>query len=196
MPHERLGAGRSFSALGVTRWDLAGFAWGMAEATFFVLVPDVLLTALALQDHRRAQRACLFAVTGALLGGALMHGAGILAPEGAKRFLLHLPGIHPWVLDQVGMELQTHGVMAVFLGPLQGIPYKIYAVLSGQEGLRFLPLMLVSMPARLLRFSLLTALAAAGGRVLRPLSLRGKLMVHVCLWVGFYVMYFIRMLKA
>ncbi len=193
MPYERSGPGRSFPAVGVTRWDLAAFAWGLAESTFFVLVPDVLLTAMALKEPRRAQRACLFAVAGALLGGGLMYTAGLHAPEGARRFLLYLPGIHPGLLETVRANLQDYGLMALFLGPLRGIPYKIYATLSGAAGIHLLPLMLVSIPARLLRFSLLSALAGLCGRGLRPLSVRWQFMIHGALWTGFYAAYFILM---
>ena len=45
-------------------------AWGLAEATFFFIVPDVLLSRLVLSDWRLCARACLWAVAGALVGAA------------------------------------------------------------------------------------------------------------------------------
>jgi hypothetical protein len=46
--------------------------WGLAEATLFFIVPDVWLTLITVWSPRKALIACLFALLGALAGGALM----------------------------------------------------------------------------------------------------------------------------
>ena len=63
------------------RW-LNGLAasWGAAEATLFFIVPDVLLSRMALQDRRRALQACLWALAGALAGGTLVWMLGYADP--------------------------------------------------------------------------------------------------------------------
>ncbi len=48
---------------------LTSLIWGFAEATFFFIVPDVLLTLIALKNWRLATRACLWSLGGALIGG-------------------------------------------------------------------------------------------------------------------------------
>ena len=44
------------------------FAWGFLEATFFFIVPDVLLTLIACRMLRPALKASVAALTGALIG--------------------------------------------------------------------------------------------------------------------------------
>ena len=81
----------------VTRRGLilvGALAWGFAEATLFFIVPDVLLTLVATTDGRLALVACLFAVCGALLGGALMYAWGAEDAVGAKAVLERLPAVH------------------------------------------------------------------------------------------------------
>lgn len=53
-------------------WAWWAFAWGLAEATFFFIVPDVFTTRLALQDFKRALISCIFTLAGALLGGVTL----------------------------------------------------------------------------------------------------------------------------
>ena len=53
-------------------------------------------------------------------------------------------------------EIDDDGVKATFFGPITGRPYKIYAVYAGAKGISFPSFLLVSIPARLLRFILLT----------------------------------------
>jgi hypothetical protein len=43
-------------------------------------------------------------------------------------------------------------VWAVFLGPIRTTPYKIYAALAPAAGVAVAPLLVVTVPARLLRF--------------------------------------------
>src|SRR5437868_1692315 len=72
-----------------TRWPAssrrwAALAWGYAEATLFFLVPDVLLSWVALRDPRAAGVACFWALAGALLGGATMYAWGAADPGTAR----------------------------------------------------------------------------------------------------------------
>lgn len=48
---------------------IAAFCWGLAEATFFFIVPDVLLTAITIVSVPRALRALVFSLLGATIGG-------------------------------------------------------------------------------------------------------------------------------
>ena len=65
-------------------WRAAAFLWGVAEASFFFLVPDILLS-LVVQKRgvRPASDAACFAVAGACLGGLIVWpGAGIRPARG------------------------------------------------------------------------------------------------------------------
>jgi membrane protein YqaA with SNARE-associated domain len=165
--------------------------WGFAEATLFFLVPDVLLSAIALRRPRLAWIACLVAVAGALPGGALMDRWGERDAPAARRALDRLPAISTAMIERVGRELEVSGAAALFVGPTRGTPYKIYAVESGARAMPLGRFLAVSVPARLLRFALVTALAAFCARRLFPRASPARLYA-ICLvaWTGFYSLYF------
>src|SRR5437879_12786497 len=81
-------------------WSLwAGFVWGFAEATLFFIVPDVLLTFIALYSFRRSVKVLAFILLGALVGGTLMFYTGQRSPEQAKSVVLRFPFVSPPMLD-------------------------------------------------------------------------------------------------
>ena len=51
---------------------LLALLWGLAEATFFFIVPDVFLSLVAILGGWRTWRHIVAAIFGALLGGALL----------------------------------------------------------------------------------------------------------------------------
>ncbi len=164
--------------------------WGFAEATVFFLVPDVLLTWIALHDRGRAIRACLAALAGALLGGALMFAWGARDPVAARALLDRVPSISRGMIERVEGEIAERGAVATVLGPLRGTPYKIYAALSGEKGEGLARFLAVSVLARLPRFLLLTLAAAGVSALLRGWSLGRKRALHAALWGAFYGAYF------
>jgi membrane protein YqaA with SNARE-associated domain len=170
---------------------IAAALWGFAEATFFFLVPDVALTAIAIYDWRLAALACLAALAGALAGGSLMYCLGSRRHAPTRAFLLRLPGIGKPMLERVGDEVTRRRFLAVLTGPLSGTPYKIYAVEAGRQGLAFAGFLLITIPARLIRFALVTALAAWLAHAVVPLlPLPWKLAVWAASWSVFYAWYF------
>ena len=161
--------------------------WGAAEATLFFIVPDVFLSWLALSDRRQALVACLYAVLGALVGGTIMWAWGRNDPEAARATLDLVPAIADSTIARVQRQLDETGITALFLGPLSGIPYKIYAVEAAQAGIGLLVFLAVSVPARLMRFVAVAFVIGALGQVLqRRLSLRAVRIVLVACWVVFY----------
>jgi len=172
---------------------LVAFAWGFAEATFFFLLPDVFLTALAARNLGAAVRATLAALAGALLGGTVMYAFGHAAPERARALLDAVPAIGPALVASVRAQLAAHGLLALALGPARGTPYKIYAVEWGARGGSLPAFLLVSVPARWLRFLLTTLVAAAAMRVLAPWTGR-RAHVELALlglaWAVVYAAYF------
>ena len=192
MPDERVGRRGEFSALGVSA---AAAAWGLAEATLFFIVPDVLLTWLALDRPRTAWIACGWALAGAVAGGVAMYALGAGRAEETIALLERVPAVSTEMIDRVRRELTAHGLTAVFVGPLTGTPYKIYAVQSGALGVGLPLFVLASAPARLLRFAILTGLVAlVGHRLLGRWRLAVRRAIHVALWAAFYTWYFWRFL--
>lgn len=165
--------------------------WGLAEATVFFIVPDVLLSWLALRSLRGALIACLFALLGALVGGTAIWLIAQQDPESLRRLFALIPAIDSGMIDSVHSQLATDGLVALFIGPLIGTPYKIYALEAAVLQLGFLPFLLVSIPARLIRFVLVASLVAALNHGLsRRFSVRQRQGLLVACWVVFYAWYF------
>lgn len=169
----------------------AAVVWALAEATFFFIVPDVLLTAVAVEDRRRALAASLWAVPGALLGGVLMYAWGTQSIAGAETFLDRVPAVGIDMIRQVRIDLATEGLQAMFLGPLLGRPYKIYAVEAGGMGIALPWMILVSIPARWIRFAALSWITATISRKLaRTWSRAARYTLLAACWSIFYSLYF------
>lgn len=189
MPDDRPGRGGPLPQMGI---NLAALFWGFAEATFFFIVPDVLLSWIALDRIRAAWAACLWATLGALIGGAVMYAWGAVAVNTASATLDYVPAISPQMCDSVAEQIRTQGAGALFVGPLTGTPYKIYAVQAGGAHLGLLPFLLISVPARLVRFALVTGLTILVCYLFPRLTLFARRSVHVVLWTIFYAWYFSR----
>ncbi len=171
--------------------DVLAFLWGLAEATVFFIVPDVLITHAALRGWTAGLRTALFAVAGALPGGLIMYLLGAHWPQEMRALLDLVPAVSSQMIDGVADQIARFGYLAVFLGPLWGAPYKLYAALAPQ-GVLSLPLfLLLSLPARLLRFVLLALLAAGIGQWLRQLfGRRAALIAWAAAWTVFYAAWF------
>ena len=165
-------------------------AWGFAEATFFFVVPDVWLSFLAIESFTAGIAGSLAALAGALHGGAIFWLWGRNNEVSAKAFLSKVPAIGPELVAKVADQLVTRGITAVLSGPLQGIPYKIYAVESGARNRSLAAFLLISIPARYIRFFFAVAAFALAGKYLLPFGLQGKRIAVAVFWIVFYGLYF------
>lgn len=164
--------------------------WGLAEATLFFIVPDVLLSAVALRSRRKALELCLWALAGALVGGTLMYLWGARAPEQVWTLLSWVPAVSEPMMTSVSLALLDTGVWATIWGPLSGTPYKLYAALAPSAEISLGLFLLVSIPARLIRFVLLSLVAAwLAERWLTSLSYRQRLGWLLSFWVIFYALF-------
>lgn len=168
----------------------ACFTWGLAEATFFFLVPDVLLSWVALDQPRAAWQGCWRALAGALVGGTAMYLWGSVDVQAALTLLEGIPAISRAMCDEVAQALQTDGLLAMILGPIQGTPYKVFAVQAGAAHLGWFDFLVLSVPARVVRFALVTGLAVISCRLVPWASLRLRRTAHLILWGVFYSWYF------
>ncbi|NNL87792.1 MAG: hypothetical protein HKP25_01870 [Marinicaulis sp.] len=172
-------------------WFAAAFLWGLAEATFFFIVPDVLLTAsVILFGLAFALRLAGAAVIGAILGGAIMWRWGAAEPEAAREFLLSIPLVGDDLLSRASDEMKSLWPVNLTLGAVTGAPYKIYAVEVGAGGVNFWPFMIVSFFARLARFALLIGLFTGGYLTLRRFGrARWDWRFHGGVWLAVYAAY-------
>ena len=100
--------------------------WGFAEATLFFIVPDVLLTFIAIRHGwRQAAMASLAAAAGATIGGALMYAWAASDPASARGAIDFVPAISAALLERAKDALARDGLAAMFIGAFTGAPYKV-----------------------------------------------------------------------
>jgi membrane protein DedA with SNARE-associated domain len=177
--------------MGPVRLHLFALLWGVAEATLFFVVPDVLLTYIAATKERRtALMACIFALTGALLGGFAMYFWAQYNSSQALFVLASVPAISGELINSVGLALQIDGLASLFPGAIAGRPYKVFAVQAGIQGFSPLAFLAVSIPARLFRWMSLMLIAWVLGRILNGLGSQ-KLARNIVIfsWVVFYAVF-------
>jgi len=173
-------------------WILwAGLVWGFAEATLFFIVPDVLLTLIALFSFRRSARVLICIMLGALAGGTIMFYLGASKPEQAKAVVLHVPFVSSAMFQKTQQSFQHDGIWALTKGPGNGIPYKVYCVqASPYSGLPLF--LLASVLARLERFALFWLIAGTIGFIFRRNIRRQPkvtVAVYACIWLIGYALY-------
>ncbi len=184
-PHSRRRSGLATNAL--------AFAWGLAEATIFFILPDVLLTRLALRDPRSALRAGLSTLAGAVIGGTLLW---FIVHENHDRTQVVLntldwiPGITRDLMVRTAQALHTHGFLALGTGALLGQPYKLFAVHAGAQEVALTTFLLASVAGTAVRIALTTTLAWLAGRVFAAKPLDFVLRLQLWLWMGLYAAYF------
>jgi len=173
------------------RVNWIAFLWGFAEATLFFIVPEVWLSYCAKDSLRKGLRACAFSLIGALLGGALMYFWGRADLRHAIGAVEMVPSISLDMMDYVYMQLSKQPGWAIFLGSLAGIPSKTYAAQAHAVGLSLWFFLLISIPARLIRFVIVTIATHYSLRsVVNAGSKRSKTTLLLTGWAIFYGFYF------
>lgn len=167
-------------------------AWGFAEATLFFVVPDVLLTAVALRDWRRGLVLAAWATAGAVLGGAALWVWARAQPEVATSVVAAVPAISRGAIDDAAARLAADGLWALFPAAVTGVPYKLFVLAAAQQGTGPWVFLLVSIPARGARFVASVAVAAAIRRsIARRLTDRQADWVLAGFWVVLYCCYWL-----
>jgi membrane protein YqaA with SNARE-associated domain len=174
------------------------FALGLAEATFFFIVPDVLLTLLALFAPREAMIACVVTLAGAMTGGLVVYVASLRDHDRTHMLVSRVPFVRDWMWGEVAEHYRRVGWHAPRLGPRSGIPYKLYAA-EAPLHMSVWRFMLISIPARLTRFVLAAGACACIGLLLAgPIARHPStvLIAHATGWTVFYAVYWWRVTAA
>lgn len=168
-----------------------GLAWGFAEATFFFIVPDLVITLAVLSSFKLAARHLGAVLAGSIAGGILMYWAALAHPDMMPQAVMGVPFVNQAMFETVRTDFSSHGVWALCLGPLSGIPYKVYAVVApAYAGL--ISFALVSVPARIERLVASLALFALVGWLSRkfwPGRARVTFGVYIVYWLVVYGYY-------
>lgn len=163
-------------------------SWGFAEGTLFFLLPDLLLSLVAIFRPRRALLHILAIVAGALLAGGVMFTWSMHSP-GARTAVARVPFVSAAMFEHADRDFRRFGLWAASKGPLSGIPYKVYAVEAPVHSALW-PFLLVSVPARLWRLLLVWAGFAATGMLLRRWQRLGLAPgLHAGFWILVYAVY-------
>jgi len=174
----------------MSRWPgtALAFFWGFAEGTLFFILPDVALSFVALFRPRRALLHMAAIVAGAALAGATMFTWSARSVD-ARAAVAHVPAVPPAMFERADRDLNQYGVWGASLGPVRGIPYKVYAVEAPQHSGLWM-FLLVTIPARLWRLVLVWLGFAGTGALLRKLR-RASLApaLHVLFWIVTYAIY-------
>ena len=186
---------RSFASSHAAR--MIGFAWGLAEATLFFIVPDVWIGWVALVARRAAWAVLGFTLVGALVGGTLTYVASTaMAPRTSAAILDGVPTVHRDAILRVSREMDEHGPRSVVFGPVRmGTPYKLYARAAGVQDESLPVFLLWSIPGRLERMLPFTILALLAGLALRGrIEARPRLALNLyaAAWLAFYSLYVVR----
>ncbi len=176
---------------------MIGFAWGLAEATLFFIVPDVWIGWVALVARRAAWAVLACTLAGALVGGTLTYALGAAtAPATSASILDDVPTVDRDSIRRVSGEMEKHGPRSVVYGPLRmGTPYKLYGRAAGVQDESLAAFFLWSIPGRLERFLPVTVFAILAGIFLRrwvAARLRMTLGVYGAVWLAFYTVYVVR----
>jgi membrane protein YqaA with SNARE-associated domain len=172
--------------------SILAFLWGYGEATLFVLVPDILISAVVVRfGWRRGLICALLAACGASLGALTMCLWAAYEPDIARSTIAALPAVSTAMIERVEQALIRDGYLAMLSGSFSGVPFKIYAVAAGAQHRPPFPFVLFSFFARLPRFFAVVLLTAMLGKVAaRWLSVRSCLWLLAGFWLAFYAGYF------
>jgi hypothetical protein len=107
---------------GIIKTRLIALFWGLGEATWFFVVPDVWLTFVARRRLGVGLVASVYALAGALIGGTIMYAVGREHAEPMGAFLEAIPGISAEMIAQANARMAAHTNGAVLVAPIFGIP--------------------------------------------------------------------------
>lgn len=171
---------------------IASFIWGFSEATFFFIIPDVLLSYYALRNNglKKIFLINIICITGAALGGTVIFIMSTFDHSAVIDFMLGVPAIHTYMLEHVESEMAAGTFTALVTGPLFGVPYKLFAAFAPLYTNIFI-FILFSIPARFIRFIIVSLLVyLLSHKVFKELSIKVKTLIWLFVWIVVYVIYF------
>ena len=170
----------------------AAFLWGIAEATLFFIVPDVLLSYIGLKrGPRGALIASLWAAVGASIGGMIMYAWSARDPIAASNAVMAVPAISDAMAEMAAEDMRMNWFEATLIGPLSSTPFKLYAVIAPHLGVPLAAFAWAAIAARLPRFLIVSVGVAWVGRLIEPrLGPRAPFVILTGAWLLFYAAFF------
>jgi membrane protein YqaA with SNARE-associated domain len=170
-------------------WAIGSFLWGFLEGTVFFIIPDVLISFIALQSFRFGVYSASFTLLGSLIGAMCMMQLASLFD--VYEFLIHIPLISDAQIHVAQSHLEQYGAQGVMYGPTTGIPHKIYSLYASLMHLSPVWYLWYSALSRYARF-LIVALGSVVCSSLFPhIKTNQKVywLTHISFWSVVYILY-------
>jgi len=128
-----------------------------AEASFFLVPPDVLLIAMTFAHPKKWARNAAVCLAASLAGGLFGWTIGFSLWQFVGPWLFaHVPGFHQELFDKVKTLYHEHAFLTILCAPFCFIPYKIFTISAGIFGIPIPTLLIASAIGRGARFFLVT----------------------------------------
>lgn len=109
----------------------------------------------------------------------------------AYEWVESVPAINDQLMMKVKQQVEASGVLAIFMGPMQGLPFKTFAVQAHAANVSISEFILISIPARLLRFLAIACIARwLALTLLKNLQRKHLVAVWGGAWLLVYGVYF------
>ena len=150
---------------GNSRWGaLALFLFALAESSFFLIPPDVLLIALCLGVTTRSFRYGGICLSGSIVGAMIGYAIGFFCWQNtageytalANWFFAHVFSLESFL--SVGELYDKYNFWIVFTAGFTPLPYKIFTITGGLFHINFAMFIFASIISRGMRFMLIAAL--------------------------------------
>ncbi len=121
-----------------------------------------------------------------------MYRWGVNEPAAALAAIDGVPAISAGMIAEVRQSLQGNWQSALFNAAFTGTPYKIFSTLAPAAGIAMPIFLLVSVPARMVRFLALWLVTGVLSRLVATrLGKRQQLILLTIIWIVFYALYWI-----
>ena len=136
-------------------WVLRGVAY--CESVFLPMPPDVLLVPMSLADRAQAWRFARICTLWSVLGGLTGYTLGYFFMNAIELYILTPYGFAS-ALEAFRAQYASYGFVAIFLGALTPVPYKVVVIAAGGFHVPVGLFVVASLLGRGLRFHALAVL--------------------------------------
>ena len=107
-----------------------GFLWGLAEGTFFFIVPDVFIGFVAMRSVGHAAKAWMASIAGSMLAIVFIYTLMAWMDLNYLDSLTYIPGISSNLLESVSSSIAADGLPYTPLLILKGVPLKVFGAVA------------------------------------------------------------------
>lgn len=162
-----------------------GFAWGVAEATFFFVLPDFFLAPAIIANKKNTVKIALAIIAGTATGSVVMLVLTSLYPDALYDILVRIPFTNADMFARVAELIGSN--LAIFLQPFGGVPVKVWLWSAANTGASISIFFILLMLGRLLRVTIVALSALLVERLFGAYIRKRAIMFFVIYAVIFFV---------